>query len=141
MYWKSHRYEEAAKEFETELAADSGNAQAMAYLGDIELRNGNSEKALALLQKATALNGNLRLAFVNMGVILTGQKKHDEALAVLLRAERLDPAQPDVHYRLGRLYQAMGKTEQAQREMARVKELHEKDEGDLARQMVGAKKE
>jgi len=120
---------------------DSGNAHAMAYLGDIELRNGHSEKALALLQKATALDGNLRLAFVDMGVILTEQKKYEEALAALLRAEKLDPAQPDVHYRLGRLYQATGKTAQAQKEMARVKELHEKDEGDLARKMAGEKAE
>jgi tetratricopeptide (TPR) repeat protein len=74
LYWKSHQYEEASRGFEAQLAVDSGNAQAMAYLGDIELRNGNTEEALALLRKATTLNGNLRLAFVDLGVILTEQK-------------------------------------------------------------------
>src|SRR5262249_44633374 len=112
---------------------------AMAYLGDIELRNGNAEKALARLQKATQLDDNLRVALVDLGIIRTEQKKYDEALLALQRAEKLDPAQPDVHYRLGRLYQAMGKLAEAKREMARVKELHEKDEEDLARKMAGQK--
>ena len=69
--------------------------------------------------------------------ILTEQKRHDDAPAALQRAEKLDP--PDVHYRLVRLYQALGKTAEAQKEMARVKELHEKDEGELARKMAGEK--
>jgi len=72
--------------------------------------------------------------------IVTEQKRYDDALAALQRAEKLDPAQPDVHYRLGRLYQALGKTAEAQKEMARVKELHEKDEVELARKMTGEKK-
>ena len=139
LYWKSHRYEEAERAFEAELANDANHAQALAYLGDIELKNGNPEKALELLRKATAVSGNLRLAFVDMGVILTEQKKYQEALAALLRAEKLDASQPDVHYRLGRLYQAMGKTAEAQKEMARVKALHEKDEEEVSRKMGGEK--
>jgi tetratricopeptide (TPR) repeat protein len=137
LYWKSHRYEEAARALEAELTVDPGNAQALAYLGDIELRDGNTDKALGLLQKATGLNRNLRIAFVDVGVILTEQKKYDEALVALQHAEKLDSAQPDVHYRLGRLYQAMGKTGEAQKEMARVKALHEKSDEDLARNMSG----
>jgi hypothetical protein len=35
----------------------------------------------------------------------------------------------------------MGKTVEAQKEMARVKELHEKDEGDLARKMAAEKRD
>lgn len=140
LYWKSHQYEEAGRSFEAELANGADHAQALAYLGDIELKNGNPEKALERLRKATILNGKLRLAFVDMGVILTEQQKYEEALAALKHAEKLDDLQPDVHYRLGRLYQAMGKTAEAQREMARVKELHEKDEEDLARKMNGDKK-
>jgi len=103
------------------------------------LKNGNAEKSLELLQRATAIDRDLRLAFVDMGVILTEQKKYQDALAALQRAEKLDASQPDVHYRLGRLYQVMGKTAEAQKEMARVKELHEKDEDDVSRKMSGEK--
>jgi tetratricopeptide (TPR) repeat protein len=139
LYWKSHQYEEAERAFEAELGVDPDNAQALAYLGDIELRNGNTGKALELLRKAAQRNENLRVAFLDLGVILTEQKKYDQALAELQRAEKLDPQQPDVHYRLGRLYQAMGRSAEAEKEMARVKELHEKDDEDLAGKMSGEK--
>ena len=38
------------------------------------------------------------------------QKNYKDAEAALLRAVALDPALPDAHYQLGRLYQAVGKT-------------------------------
>ena len=56
------------------------------------------------------------------------------ARLALLRAERLDPAQPDAHYRLARLYRAMGNVVAAEREFARVSELQEKSE-DMAPKM------
>jgi hypothetical protein len=36
-------------------------------------------------------------------------------MTVLQRAVELDPAQPDAHFRLGRLYQTMGNTLAARR--------------------------
>jgi DNA-binding SARP family transcriptional activator len=47
----------------------------------------------------------------------------------------LDPAQPDAHYRLARLYRAMGKAAAAEREFARVSELRDKAE-DMAPKMT-----
>lgn len=47
-------------------------------------------------------------------------------MTALQRAVELDPAQPDAHFRLVRLYQAMGNTPPAQKEFAKVRELHEK---------------
>ena len=105
----------------------------------MELKNGDSERARELLEKAVGLNDQLRLAYVDLGVILTEQKQLQQALEALEHAEKLDPLQPDVHYRLGRLYQAMGKRVEAEKEMAQVKELHEKEEEDLARRMAGEK--
>jgi tetratricopeptide (TPR) repeat protein len=66
------------------------------------------------------------------------QNQHEDALAALLRAEKLDPAQPDVHLRLGRLYQAMGNKEEAQKEFAKLRELHQKSEEDISSKMSGA---
>ena len=54
---------------------------------------------------------------------------------VIPRAVQLDPTQPDAHFRLGRLYQAMGNTADAEREFAKVRELHEKAD-DLASKMA-----
>ncbi|MBV9625406.1 MAG: tetratricopeptide repeat protein, partial [Acidobacteria bacterium] len=44
----------------------------------------------------------------------------------LERAVELDPAQPDAHYRLGRVYLALGKTTLAKREFIKTRELHQK---------------
>jgi tetratricopeptide (TPR) repeat protein len=128
LYWKQHKYDEARTAFETELSIDPAHAQALAYLGDIELKKNDPERALPLLQKAVKLRNDIRIAYVDIGSILSEQKKYPEALAALLRAEKLDPAQPDAHYRLARLYRAMGNQAAAQREFVRVSELHEKSE-------------
>jgi tetratricopeptide (TPR) repeat protein len=137
LYWKQHKYDEAKTAFENELGIDPAHAQALAYLGDIELKSNQPEKALPLLNKATQLRDDIRIAYVDIGAILSDQKKYPEALAALLRAEKLDPAQPDAHYRLARLYRAMGNSAAAQREFAKVSELQEKAE-DMAPKMSGS---
>jgi hypothetical protein len=38
-------------QFEAELALDLNHAQALAYLGDVELKRGNADKAYSLLAK------------------------------------------------------------------------------------------
>ena len=135
LYWKLHKYDEAKTEFETELTIDPGHAQSLAYLGDIELKKNAPDKALPLLQKATQMRNDIRIAYLDIGAILSDQKKYRAALAALRRAEKLDPAQPDAHYRLARLYRSMGDTAAAQQEFAKVNELHEKAE-DVAPKMA-----
>ncbi len=130
LHWKLHQYDDAEKEFQAELANDPNQAQALAYLGDIEWKNNHPEKALELLNRAVQSRIDIRLAYVDLGAVYTQQKKYDEAVAALLHAVELDPAQADAHYRLGRLYQALGNTAAAQKELEKVRELHgSADEG------------
>ena len=134
LYWKQHKYDEAKAALEAELSIDPANAQALAYLGDVELKGNAPEKALLLLNKAIHLRNDIRIAYVDIGAIFSEQKKYQEALVALQHAEKLDPAQPDAHYRLARLYRAMGNVVAAEREFARVSELQEKSE-DMAPKM------
>jgi tetratricopeptide (TPR) repeat protein len=134
LYWKLHKYDEAKEAFERELDIDPKNAQALAYLGDIELKRNAPEKALPLLNKAIQTRNDIRIAYLDIGVILMDQKRHSEALPALLRAEKLDPGQPDAHYRLARLYREMGNAAESQKEFAKVRELHEKAD-DIASKM------
>jgi tetratricopeptide (TPR) repeat protein len=135
LYWKSHQYDEAKREFENELFIDSSHAQALAYLGDIEMKRNNPEAALSLLGKATKLKDDIRIAYLDMGTVFAQQKRYDEAVAALQRAVKLDPAQPDAHYRLAHVYQDMGKAAESQREFVQVRELHEKAEEPFASKM------
>ena len=49
--------------------------------------------------------------------------------------EELDPAQPDAHYRIGRIYKQMGNSAAAEKEFAKVRELHEQGQVDIVHQM------
>ena len=63
------------------------------------------------------------------------QKNYKEAQAALIRAVQLNPDLPDAHYQLGRLYQAIGNTAGAEKELAKVRELHENAEEGLVGKM------
>jgi len=138
LYWKQHKYGEAKAAFEDELSVDPAHAQSLAYLGDIAMRENDPEKALPLLNKAIQLKNDIRLAHLDAGAILTEQKHYQEALTALQHAEKLDPTQPDAHYRLGRLYREMGNAAASQSEFARVRELHEKADEEVNRKIADA---
>ena len=135
LYWKQHKYDEAKSALEQELAIDSTNSQAMAYLGDIAIKQSDPAKALPLLKKAVQLKSDLRIAYLDLGILLADRKEFSEALAALRRAEELDPSQPDAHYRMGRIYKQMGDSAASEKEFAKVRELHEKDAVDIVHQM------
>jgi tetratricopeptide (TPR) repeat protein len=132
LYWKLQRYDEAQRAFEDELAIDADHAQSLAYLGDIEMKKNNSEKAISLLSKAVQLNNQIRIAYLDLGGVFAEQKRYEEALAALRRAVALDPGQADAHYILARVYRAMGDTAASKEEFAKVRDLHQKAEDDLA---------
>jgi tetratricopeptide (TPR) repeat protein len=98
------------------------------------MKNEDLEKALALLRKATQLQNDIRLAYLDMGSILVDQKRYPEAIEALNRAVQLDPMQPDAHFRLGRVYKLTGKDAAAEKEFAKVRELKQKED-DLASKM------
>ena len=131
LYWKSHQYDEAKGEFEKVLALDPDHPQALTYLGDIAMKKTNLDEALSLLRKALA-EKNDYASPMSISVLFSPKKQYPEAVAALQRAVELDPAQPDAHYRLGRAYQAMGKTVESQKQFAKVRELHEKSDEPLA---------
>jgi tetratricopeptide (TPR) repeat protein len=135
LYWKQHKYAEAKSALEEELAIEPANPQALAYLGDIAMKESDPEKALPLLKKAAQLKNDLRIAYVDMGILLADGKEFPEALAALQHAAKLDPSQPDAHYRMGRIYKQMGNSAAAEKEFAKVRELHEKGEGDIVHQI------
>jgi tetratricopeptide (TPR) repeat protein len=135
LYWKSHQYKQAQAAFRDELALDPNHAQSLAYLGDIEMKQDNFEQALPLLEKAAHQRNDIRIAYVDLGAVLMQQKRYPDAMAALEHAVKLDPSQPDAHFRLGRLHQALGDNPAAELEFAKVRELHEKADEDLGSKM------
>jgi tetratricopeptide (TPR) repeat protein len=139
LQWKLSNFEEARKSFENELAIDPNHPQALAYVADIALRNNEPDKALPLLEKAIKQKSDVRIAYVDLGAILTQKKRYAEAAKALQRAIALDPSQPDAHFRLGKVHQAIGNMSAAEKEFAKVRELHEKQNEDVASKMTAPK--
>lgn len=138
LLWTQHRYPEAKKEFELELKNDPRHAQALAYLGDTEIKLEQPAEAEADLRKAVELPDAIRMAWVDLGIVLAGEGKNDEAAEDFERAIAMDPKAVDAHWRLARLYQAEGKKDQAQAEFAKAAALHEKQDESLVKQISGA---
>ena len=138
LLWKQRQFEEAEAEFKLELEQNPNHPQALAYLGDIAIKRGDEADAMSYVQRAVAQpNRAIRLAYVDLGTLNAAHGQNEEAVANFQRAIELDPDEVDAHWRLAKLYQSMGKKEQAGTELATVNKLHKvKDEG-LVRQMSG----
>jgi tetratricopeptide (TPR) repeat protein len=123
LYWKQRRYEDACPEFEAELAGQPQHAQALTYMGDAEMHLDREKRAEAHLRRALALDANIRLAQLDLGIVLAARNDSDEAARRFREAIRLDPSKPDAHYHLGRLWRSLGRNREAQAEFEKVKNL------------------
>jgi Tfp pilus assembly protein PilF len=92
--------------------------------------------AEATLEKAVRLPGAIRVAWLDMGIVLAGEGKNEAAATDLERAIAKDPEEVDAHWRLARLYQAMGKKDEARAEFARASSLHQKADESLVQKMT-----
>ena len=94
LYWKQRRYEEACREFEAEVANQPKHAQALTYLGDAEMHADRKKPAETHLQRALAVDANIRLAHLDLGILLAANKDSNEAVRHFREAIRLDPPSP-----------------------------------------------
>ena len=135
LLWKLERYPEAALEFEAELANDPSDNLSRCYLGDIKLRTQDPAAAVSLLESASSGAPDLELAHLDLGVLYSDTGRENDALQQLLIARRLNPGDADVHWRLARLYQSMGKKEEAKAEFDRTRDLHKPDKKTIIEQL------
>jgi Flp pilus assembly protein TadD len=66
---------------------------------------------------------NIRLAHLDLGILLANRSDTEEAARHFREAIRIDPSRPDAHYHLGKLWRSLGRDEEADSEFAKVKEL------------------
>jgi tetratricopeptide (TPR) repeat protein len=139
LLWKQHQYPDARTEFEQEIHSSPNHAQALTYLGDIAIKDGDSAHAREYLERAIAQPGPaIRLAYMDLGILNASQSRNQEAESDFLRAIQIGPNEPDAHWRLAHLYQSMGRKADATAELAKVSQLHqEKDQG-LVQRMTGS---
>jgi tetratricopeptide (TPR) repeat protein len=124
LLWAQNQFDEAAQEFQAELSNSPDHAEAMTFLADCEIQLSRPEDARPLLQKALGIDPKLERALLDMGILDAQAGRKEEALREFKTAEQLVPTDVNVHWRLARLYQSMGKKAEAQAEFDKTSSLH-----------------
>lgn len=139
LLWTQGQYDEAAREFQAELANVPDNVQALTYLADIHIKLNHPREARPLLDKAIRISPQMGLAHLDLGVIEADAGNNDIAVRELKLAAQLSPTDVKPHYRLARLYQAMGNKQEAAAEFAKTKALTKAADDTVFNQLKNAR--
>ena len=135
LLWEKKEYSDAAPEFQAELDNSPNHAQALTYLGDSNLVLNHPELAQPLLEKAIQVDPAIELAHLDLGAIDADAGRQADALRELTAAEKLAPNDVNVHWRLGRLYRAMGDQQKAKAEFDKAKSITETADSTLVNRL------
>ena len=130
LLWTQGQTQEAAQQFQAELANDPEHAQALLYLADADMQMNRMEDARPILERVVKINPASSMGHLDLGIVYAEANRNEEALRELKTAAALKPDDVSAHYRLGRLYRAMGKAAEARAEFDKSKSLNKAaDEG------------
>jgi Flp pilus assembly protein TadD len=118
-----HNDAEAIRLLERALILNPSDAESTYQLGVLYDRNGRTAEGVKLLGRAITLRANYPDPHYHLGRIAVDRKDFKTALAELELARRLLPDQEAIRLLLGRTYQALGRTAEAQAEFAEVRRL------------------
>lgn len=135
LLWGMMQYDEAAKEFQAELANNPDNAQAMVYLADTDMKLSRPEAAPPLLEKAIRINPQIELAHLDLGILWSDAGRKVDALRELKIAEKISPNDQNVHWRLGRFYQAAGRRDEAKVEFDKTRRLQKAEDATVFKKL------
>jgi len=138
LLWAQKKYSEAAQEFQAELANDPNHIQSMLYLGDTDIQMNQFGDAKPLLERVEQQNPEIGLDHLDLGIVYTEADRKEDALRELSVAARYEPDDVNVHWRLARLYRAMGRTEMAKAEFDKAGALNQKADEDLYKKIADA---
>ena len=110
--------ERAKQEFLKEIQIDPNNAGAIYILGELDRRDQKWDEAISRYTQAAKLDPNLAEAYLGWGYCLVNLKKYEDAIPPLRTAERLMPANPEVHHSLATALARSGHKEEAEKEFA-----------------------
>jgi tetratricopeptide (TPR) repeat protein len=124
LLWTQKQYQEAAQEFQAELDNTPDYTQAMLYLADADIQMNRMEGARPLLEKLVKSNPQISMGRLDLGIVYAETGRREDAMRELKAAAALKPGDVNVHWRLGRLYRAMGKAAEAKAEFDKARSLN-----------------
>ena len=117
--------QQAEKEFKSALAANPQDAECYYMLGEIEWLRSNPQGAWDDYKRALALRPTFVDAHIAAGKALATLGQPDQAIKHLEEAVHLDPQSEVAHYRLSEVYRKLGRTQDAQSELAAFRKLRD----------------
>ena len=110
-------YRTAEKQYQTVLAKDPKNLDALSNLGVVYFRTGKIRSAESTLKKALAIAPNDDFVLTTLGIVHYRQSRFDEALKELRKAIDLNPNSATAHNYLGITASQKGRQQEAEKEM------------------------
>lgn len=121
--------DQARSLYESVLAREPANADALHLLGLLRFQAGELVDAETLIRQALAQRPVFMRAHSNLGAVLMAAGRHDEARASFRAALELDPADVDARFNLGAAAQALDLLDEAaacyREVIARSPDMHE----------------
>src|SRR5215469_9485341 len=125
-YWQLDDWADATEQFQAELINDPGNCNARWKLGDILLEQHlRPEEALDDINRALETCPYLTEAMPDRATALIRLNRYEDALPDLKTAIKADPNQPRFHFMLAQAYRGLGRTADANAEMASFGKLEQ----------------
>ncbi|MBC7706956.1 MAG: tetratricopeptide repeat protein [Rhodoferax sp.] len=98
---RDRSFDAAEKCYRAALQAEPDNANATHFLGVLMQQRGHGAEALALIRQSIALDGAVAPWHNNLGNVLLGEGRFDDAAAAYARCSDLDPSNREVLNNLG----------------------------------------
>jgi predicted TPR repeat methyltransferase len=120
---KLHRereFDAAEKCYRAVLQVEPANANATHFFGVLMQQRGHGAQAFALIQQSILLDGAVAPWHNNLGNVLLGLERFDEAAAAYARCSELDPANREVLNNLGVLLRRLQRLQEAEEVLQRA---------------------
>ena len=123
VYYLQTKYAEAESSLKRSLAAQPDQVAASYYLALTYDALGDEDQAVPVFRDLLKRHPQHAPSYVKLGGILLKEHQYDEAQQDLERAVSLDPASVEAHYQLGTLLRRLGKTAEADSQLAESRKL------------------
>ena len=122
--YKTAKYDEAEREFTKVLDSEPDNAEALFYLGLIEMMRGNEQSSRQYLDRSLEVEQRLS-TLVDIGYLCAQKKWYDDALQYLEQAQVIDPDNEKVIMNLGVTHYDCGDLDESAAFFLKMLELSE----------------